>query len=251
MTFSRKVATNTRFSATPHSDIGYSRIRHEPSRLTDLQSTLSAYHDLGKTTLANVVVKQLNALHASKYPDRASVGIAALIPMDGYHLTRAQLSAMPDPVVAHARRGAAFTFDDRSYYSLVKSLRAPLFPESITFYAPSFDHAVKDPVENEIAIPPAIRILLFEGNYLSLNKSLWVEAADLMDEHWFVEVDFEVARQRLVKRHLKAGIVVDETEANERVTENDLVNGKEIIDGRIDVQEVVISQEDEMWKKTG
>lgn len=170
--------------------------------------------------------------------------------MDGYHLTRAQLSAMPDPVNAHARRGAAFTFDDRSFFSLVSRLREPLSPGSTNLYAPSFDHAIKDPVENEIMIAVTARILLFEGNYLSLNKGLWKEAASLMDELWFVEVDFEVARRRLIKRHLKAGIATSETEANERVTQNDLVNGREIIDSRMDVQEVVISEDDESWEAT-
>lgn len=171
--------------------------------------------------------------------------------MDGFHFTRAQLSAMPNPINAHARRGAEFTFDDRSFFSLVSRLREPLSPASMTLYAPSFDHAIKDPVENEIVIPVTARILLFEGSYLSLNKGLWKEAAGLMDEHWFVEVDFEVARRRLIKRHLKAGIVKSETEANERVTQNDLVNGRVIVDNRMDVQEMVISQEDEWWEAMG
>src|SRR6202000_2994348 len=96
--------------------------------------------------------------------------MAAFIPMDGYHLSRAQLDAMPDPVSAHARRGAAFTFDGDSFLSLVKELREPLCPESKTFYAPSFDHAVKDPVADDIAIAPRVRLVIFEGNYLSLNK---------------------------------------------------------------------------------
>lgn len=36
---------------------------------------------------------------------------AAFIPMDGYHFSRKELDAMPDPKFAHDRRGAAFTFD--------------------------------------------------------------------------------------------------------------------------------------------
>lgn len=167
--------------------------------------------------------------------------------MDGYHLSRAQLSALPDPVTAHARRGAAFTFDEKKFLSLVKKLREPLLPESSTLYVPSFDHAIKDPVENSIAIPSSARILLFEGNYLSLNKGLWKEAASLMDELWFVEVDMEIARRRLVKRHIEAGIVNDETEANKRVTENDFVNGREILDNRLPVQELIFSKEDPGW----
>jgi len=115
-------------------------------------------------------------------------------------------------------------------------------------YAPSFDHAVKDPKENDIPISPTTRILLFEGNYLSLNKEPWNQAAELMDELWFVEVDLETAKKRLVPRHVKAGIAPDETEAERRVTENDLVNGQEIVDGRMTVHEVIVSKDDEGWR---
>ncbi len=167
--------------------------------------------------------------------------------MDGYHLSRAQLSAMPDPTTAHARRGAAFTFDGDSFLTLVHKLREPLLPESTTLYAPSFDHAVKDPVADDIAIPPTTRVIVFEGNYLSLDKPPWKDAAAMMDELWFVDVDFDVARERLVRRHVKAGIAKNEEEAHRRVTENDLVNGQEIVDGRLEVQEVVASKEDRAW----
>ena len=170
--------------------------------------------------------------------------------MDGYHLSRAQLSAMPDPEVAHARRGAEWTFDASAFVSLVRNLRRPLAPESGTVYAPSFDHAVKDPIHDDIPIPPTARVVIFEGNYLSLGKAEWNEAAELMDELWFVEVNFEVARKRLVKRHVKAGIAANEEEAERRADENDLVNGKEIVEGRLEVQEIVVSKEDEDWGRS-
>ena len=168
--------------------------------------------------------------------------------MDGYHLSRAQLSAMPDPTTAHHRRGAAFTFDDKAFLDLVKMLRKPLLPESKTIYAPSFDHAIKDPVADDIPIYPTSRIVILEGNYLSLNQGLWKEAAEFMNELWFVNVDFETARKRLVVRHVAAGIVKNEEEAGNRADEIDLVNGRQIVDQRLDVQEVIISKEDEAWR---
>ncbi|KAL8737390.1 MAG: hypothetical protein Q9181_001727 [Wetmoreana brouardii] len=168
--------------------------------------------------------------------------------MDGYHLSRAQLSAMPDSSTAHARRGAAFTFDDKAFLTLVKKLREPLCPESTTVYAPSFDHATKDPVENDIPIPTSARIVVLEGNYLSLNRGLWKEAAGFMNELWFIDVDFDTARRRLVARHVKSGVAPNKAEAVKRVTENDLVNGREIVKDRLEVQEVITSVEDEMWK---
>jgi pantothenate kinase len=188
-------------------------------------------------------VKRLNAHH----PDPA---LAAFVPMDGYHLSRAQLSALPNPVEAHARRGAEFTFDGASFLTLVRAIRAQtLDPNSRILYAPSFDHAVKDPKADDIPILPTTKIIIFEGNYLSLDKEPWSTAAALMDELWFVEVDFEVARRRLVERHVRTGVTATAEEAERRVTENDLVNGEEIVKCRIkDVDEVIVSREDVAWK---
>lgn len=202
----------------------------------------------GKTTLAATVTKRLNELYSTLNSKTTIPPIAGFIPMDGYHLTRAQLSAMPDPTHAHARRGAAFTFDGPSFLALVQQIRLPLTSDSTTLYAPSFDHAVKDPKENDIPIAPTTRILVFEGNYLSLDKEPWNTAAALMDELWFVEVDFETAKKRLIPRHVKAGISKDAEDAEKRIMENDLVNGQEIVDGRMEVHEIVISKDDEGWK---
>lgn len=174
--------------------------------------------------------------------------IAAYVPMDGYHLSRAQLDLMPDPKLAHDRRGAAFTFDGAAFLTLVKTLRKPIDSSTPTIYVPSFDHAIKDPVNDDIPIPPTSRILVFEGNYLSLDKEPWREVGEIVDEGWFVDVDFEVAGTRLVPRHVKAGIAKDEESAWKRVRENDLVNGREIVDFRGKVDELVVSREDESFR---
>jgi len=203
----------------------------------------------GKTTLSTTLSSRLNKLHLRTSPGTASSGnkIAAAIPMDGYHLTRLQLDALPDPEEAHKRRGAAFTFDGESYLSLVKKLREPLLPESKTLHAPSFDHKKKDPVEGDISISPQTRICIFEGNYCALSKSPWDEAAQIMDEIWFVDVDFEVAKKRLIRRHVEAGIAKDEEDAATRADENDLVNGREIVENQVALDEVIQSKEDKGW----
>ena len=190
---------------------------------------------------------------------------------------------MPNPEEAHARRGAAFTFDGDAFLALVRQVREPLdvvptmAAEAVAatareggetgtagvascsssspppssqplkratrvLYAPSFDHAVKDPVADDIAIAPTTRVLIFEGNYLGLDRPPWRDAARLMDELWFVEVGFDVAKARLVKRHVQAGIAANEEEARKRVEENDLVNGREIVDERLPMDEIIISQ---------
>lgn len=114
-------------------------------------------------------------------------------------------------------------------------------------YAPSFDHKIKDPVEDDIPISPNIRICIFEGNYCALSKAPWEDAAKMMDEIWFVKVDFAVARKRLIRRHVEAGIAADEEEAAERADKNDLVNGREIVENQVELDEVIESREDEEW----
>lgn len=164
--------------------------------------------------------------------------------MDGFHYTRAALSAMPNPEEAHARRGAAFTFDASRYLHMVTDLRNP---PGKTIIVPTFDHARKDPVEGDLTIPLSTRIVLVEGNYIALNEELWRDARSLFDEVWFVEVDFEVARRRLAARHVRAGIAKTLEDGDKRAVENDLPNGREIIEKRLPVDEIVYSREDGSW----
>ncbi|KAK3942292.1 putative uridine kinase [Diplogelasinospora grovesii] len=213
----------------------------------------------GKTTLSKIIVSSLNTLAAqdpssSAPPPPTGGDVAVCVPMDGFHLTRAQLSAMPDPQTAHARRGAEFTFDGAAFLGLVTSLREqePLSDakEIQTMYAPSFDHAVKDPKPNDIEIRREHRVVVFEGNYLALDKSPWKEAAALMDELWFVDVPFPLARTRLAARHVASGIVPDLDAGFRRADDNDLVNGEEIVRLRLPVHEVITSREDGKWVHT-
>ncbi|GAW25260.1 putative kinase-related protein [Rosellinia necatrix] len=199
----------------------------------------------GKTTLSKRVTRELNARHARLHPEDAGP-IAAFVPMDGYHLTRAQLSAMPDPAAALARRGAEFTFDGAAFLALVRALRRPVGGETVL--APSFDHAVGDPRPGDIAVRPGHRAVVLEGNYVALDAGPWREAAALFDERWFVDVDFAVARRRLVARHVAAGLARDAREAARRADENDLVNGRLIVENRVPVHEVIVSCDDDAWR---
>ena len=213
----------------------------------------------GKTTLASNVAKGVNDRHHAqfheKYPNSAEKSpsdpdIATALPLDGYHLTRKQLSEMPNPEEAVYRRGAAFTFDGHKYLDLVKELRKPIEATTQTIHAPSFDHAVKDPVDGDIPIPPTTRVVVFEGNYTALDREPWREAAGLMDQLWFIDVSVEVATARLIKRHLAAGLSPHPAHAQKRIAESDMRNGSDIIDHRLKVQEIVKSVEDNEWKAT-
>ncbi|EXJ77787.1 hypothetical protein A1O3_10016 [Capronia epimyces CBS 606.96] len=212
----------------------------------------------GKTTLAASVARGLNKKHHEsmhrQFPNRptgpnpSQPDIAFVVPLDGYHLTRKQLAEMPNAEEAIFRRGAAFTFDAQSYLKFVMQVARPLTAETRTLYAPSFDHAVKDPVANDIAIPPTARIVVFEGLYTALDAPGWREAHALMDETWFVDADIETATQRVAKRNFAAGITKTFEESLARTKASDMRNARDVLDHRLPVQEMVPSIEDESWR---
>ncbi|KAK4121342.1 P-loop containing nucleoside triphosphate hydrolase protein [Parathielavia appendiculata] len=201
----------------------------------------------GKTTLSARLTASLNARHAATSPP-GTPGVAVFLPMDGFHYARAQLDAMPDPATAHARRGAEFTFDGTAFLRLVQRLNEPLTDTTPTVFAPSFDHALKDPKEDDIAVERTHRIVVLEGNYLLLDKHPWSLASCHFSLKIFVSVAPQLARARLVARHLAAGLCSTPAEADQRAVENDLPNGKEIVRLLIkDVDDVVESCEDDGW----
>lgn len=149
--------------------------------------------------------------------------IAILVGLDGWHLTREQLRAMPDPKLAFDRRGAHWTFDPVSYYDFIKELREPISVQSTRVTkAPSFDHAIKDPSPEAIHILSSHRIVVIEGLYVLLTETGWKEAAELLDERWLVDVGVEEARARLVKRHVVTGVASDLENAYWRADNNDM-----------------------------
>ncbi|KAJ5826430.1 hypothetical protein N7474_003568 [Penicillium riverlandense] len=187
----------------------------------------------GKTTTAEAAVRQLNDSPNTR---------AALLSMDGFHLSRAALDQLPNPEEAHIRRGAPWTFDVTRFVSFVYRLRewadhTPLaVPYSETWSAadeirvPTFDHQAKDPVEDGFTITPDTSLVIIEGNYLLLDEPGWRELADLVDYRVFVETDLLEARERTAKRHVHAGIEKTLEDGFRRVDSNDYLNGLAIRD---------------------
>ncbi|TBU48711.1 P-loop containing nucleoside triphosphate hydrolase protein [Dichomitus squalens] len=226
----------------------------------------------GKSTLAQLITCRVNAAAHTlpSPPPNASAAsaiaaavqsvpptepVAVCVGLDGWHLTRAQLDAFPDPQLAHDRRGAHWTFDGEGYVAFVRALRRPLHasasapdPEAAageqTVYAPSFDHAKKDPVFNSVFVYPHHRLVIIEGLYTFLNIQPWSAAAELLDERWWVEIDEEKAEKRLVARHVRTGVAKDMEEAIWRSRENDAPNGRFIRENMMKPTRVIESVED-------
>ncbi|MEU5565795.1 nucleoside/nucleotide kinase family protein [Micromonospora musae] len=139
----------------------------------------------GKSTLAERIV--------------AGVGSAArLVPMDGFHLAQAQLERLGRA----DRKGAVDTFDANGYVSLLRRLHR-LEPTSV--YAPAFRRDLEEPIAGSIEVPPEVRLVVTEGNYLLLPLTPWDEVRSLLHEAWFLDLDAELRLRRLTARHVAYG----------------------------------------------
>lgn len=139
----------------------------------------------GKSTLAAALLAELG-------PD------VGHLPMDGFHLADVQL----DRLGLRGRKGAPETFDVDGYVSALSRLRSS--PDRV-LYAPGFERDLEQPIAAAIAIPPAARLVVTEGNYLLLDDGGWERVRPLLAEVWFVDVDDDIRRGRLVRRHEEFG----------------------------------------------
>jgi pantothenate kinase len=159
----------------------------------------------GKTTLATQLARALG-------PQAIALG------MDGFHLTRAQLAAMPDPDQAFARRGAPWTFDPQA---LVRALRAIQENRDPVAW-PGFAHDVGDPVANAFCVTAQHRLVMVEGLYLLHREHGW-DLQGLLDECAYLDTPLDTALQRLALRHQSAW-GISEQAALARIASNDSIN---------------------------
>lgn len=139
--------------------------------------------------------------------------------MDGYHYTREQLRAFPDPELAFKRRGSFWTFDGLRFLRDLQLLR-----ERQSGRFPSFDHAIGDPINDDIVVDSSDKVVLIEGNYLLIEEVPWIDLKYLFDLTIYLDVDQTTLEERIVKRHMKVGL--SQEEAIERYITNDKVNAE-------------------------
>ena len=141
----------------------------------------------GKSTIAEALV--------------AALPSAVLLPMDGFHLPQARLVELG----RRDRMGAPDTFDVDGFVATLAAVRNA----GDTVLAPGFDREIEEPVPGAIAISPAFRTVVVEGNYL-LH---WPAVRELLDMTFFVDVDHDVRIERLVARHVRFGKTPDDARA--------------------------------------
>lgn len=149
-------------------------------------------------------------------------GQVALVPMDGYHLAQSLLESRG---LEH-RKGAPDTFDGAGYVALLRRLRSETSRE---IFAPVFRREVNDAIAGAIAVPPEIRLVITEGNYLLFDEAPWSKVESLLDETWFVELDQDERLRRLTARHLRFDN--DAAIAEWRATGNDERNARLVAAG--------------------
>ncbi|MFC8342923.1 nucleoside/nucleotide kinase family protein [Streptomyces sp. NPDC057280] len=145
----------------------------------------------GKTTLAETLVRELNA---------GGEPWVAHVPMDGFHLADVEL----DRLGLRDRKGAPPTFDAAGYAALLRRLRAEEDTGDVV-YAPGFERVLEQPIAGAVPVPPSARLVVTEGNYLLLGTGAWPRVREQLDEVWFCELEEGERIRRLVARHEEFG----------------------------------------------
>ncbi|MFC4005458.1 nucleoside/nucleotide kinase family protein [Prauserella oleivorans] len=138
----------------------------------------------GKTTLAWRLAKEIG--------HRATV-----VGMDGFHLAQVELNRLGNA----DRKGAPDTFDGYGYVHLIRRLAEGR--EMV--YAPEFRREIEEPIAGAVAVPPEVRLVITEGNYLLLDTEPWAQLRSIIDEIWYLQPDEQERIERLVTRHRKYG----------------------------------------------
>ncbi len=165
----------------------------------------------GKSALARTLVDGINV--------RLGTDTAAYLPLDGFHLSNQQLGRLG----LHHRKGSPPSFDVYGYAALLRRVVVAPLPEH-DVYVPDFDRTLDEPVAARHRIAPGVRLVVTEGNYLGLDAPGWREAAELLDELWYVDAPDDLREQRLRERHEGGGSTPEG--ARTRVERNDRPNGE-------------------------
>jgi len=142
----------------------------------------------GKSTVGLELAEQLRT-------DGVTV---ALVPMDGFHFSQAELMERGLRDVM----GRIDTFDADGYLALLRSLRDEA---GRTISAPDFDRTLEEPVADAIHVGQEVDLVITEGNYLLDDDSPWPDVRATLDEVWFVETDEATRVERLLSRHIEFG----------------------------------------------
>ncbi|CAN5657930.1 nucleoside/nucleotide kinase family protein [soil metagenome] len=125
--------------------------------------------------------------------------LAAYVPMDGFHLSNAQL----DRLGRRDRKGAVDTFDAAGYVATLDRVARGYGVADV--YVPDFDRRLEEPVAAGGVVPAEARVVVTEGNYLGLTADGWSPVRGLLQRLYYVDCPPALRRERLVQRHMAGG----------------------------------------------
>jgi pantothenate kinase len=196
------------------------RIRtHDPSRRIII--ALAGPPGSGKSTAAESLVAHLN---------ENEPGIAAVVPMDGFHYDDIVLVARG----WRPRKGAPHTFDCGGYAHLLSRLAANAEEE---IAIPVFDRSIEISRGSARIIPSSVKYIVTEGNYLLLDHPPWSNLPRLFDITVFLQVDKDELRRRLLARWQN----LSPEELVAKMEGNDLPNVETVINESVEADFILIN----------
>ena len=164
----------------------------------------------GKSTLAEKLVTALGQRgHA-----------ACLCPMDGFHLTNAELDARGLASV----KGRIDTFDGAAFAAAVRKLKS-----GAPFWWPAYSRRTHEPVRHGTRIDGAHKVHVIEGNYLFDDREPWCSVRTAYDLRVFFDASDALLHTRLMRRHRRSGRSAQQ--ASDKIAGTDLPNARVIRTG--------------------
>ena len=125
-----------------------------------------------------------------------------------------------------ARKGIPETFDVRGFIDIVRAVR----PADQEVLVPVFDRSRELAIASARVVSPDHRFIIVEGNYLLFSRGKWAELEGMFDYSIMLAPPIEVLEERLWDRW--RGYRLSEEAARAKVYENDLPNGRLILENR-------------------
>lgn len=156
----------------------------------------------GKSTLARRLAERLSKEHTCP---------TLVVPMDGYHISKndmkmlTKLGKIQDDrgevlsyEEAMSRRGAPFTYD---HEQLIMDLQDARKTGEASF--PVYNRDISDPELDGVKLESKHQVVLCEGNYLlALEEPAWAPLRGIWDDRWYIHVNEDVVKERLIDRHM-------------------------------------------------
>ncbi len=161
----------------------------------------------GKSTLARHLSDALG--HIAQRP-----GLAAVVALDGFHLTNAELVERG----LMQRKGSPETFRAQAFFAKLLEIKRGARPVPMPIYS----RELHEPVPDAVEVGTDVRVVLAEGNYLFCDFGVWRSIAALFDLKVFVQTADDSARERVIARHVRGGMKPEDAAA--KYAHNDTPN---------------------------